>query len=127
MESHQFSQARRKLFWNYFSRVSNKPKPYPNQTSKDSWDLTPYHRLYVQNAGGDLCPGANCLAKVNLTLRRGRNESRIWDHISDSSFVTRPAILDSSGRAFTTGFVLKFWNWTNDLVSKSVYLTSILK
>lgn len=116
IETHKFSQTHRQPFWNYFSRVSEKPKPYPNQTSVDSWDLTAHHRLYVRN--GDLCPGANCLAKVNLTLRRGRNESRIWDHISDSSYVTRPAILDSSGRAFTTGFVLKFWNWTSDFVSK---------
>jgi hypothetical protein len=88
---------------------------YPNQTTTDSWDLTPHHRLYVRNVAGDDCPGDNCRTSVNLTLRRpGGNESRIWDHVSTSSFVTRPAILNTSGQAYTTGFALKFWNWTSE-------------
>ncbi|XP_058797452.1 uncharacterized protein LOC131667776 [Phymastichus coffea] len=92
---------------------------YPNKTSVDSWDLTPYHRLYVCNLGGDACPEDECKAHVNLTLRRGVNESRIWDHVSPMSFVTKPAILDNSNQNYTTGFALKFWSWTNDTSDKN--------
>ncbi|KAJ8683226.1 hypothetical protein QAD02_019018 [Eretmocerus hayati] len=112
IESHNFSNSRHRL-----ASTSNPqkiiPSSYPIQSSPDIWDLTAHHRLYVKNTGGNNCPAVNCQSKVNLTLRYGANESRIWDHISDSSFVTKPAVLHAPGQAYTTGFAIKFWNWTN--------------
>lgn len=92
---------------------------YPNRTSSNSWDLTPYHRLRVWNRAGDACPADECEARANLTLRRGTNETPMWNRTSPMSFATRPAILDTSEQGYSTGFALKFWSWTNKIPATS--------
>ncbi|XP_072755684.1 uncharacterized protein [Anoplolepis gracilipes] len=81
---------------------------------KSSWKPTPYHQLTVENEG--VCPGQLCRASVNLTLQKLTNESiTIWDHVSSSAFASNPVFLMSSGKPYTFGFTIKFWQWMDSL------------
>ncbi|PBC30317.1 hypothetical protein APICC_09135 [Apis cerana cerana] len=79
---------------------------------ENKWNPTPYHYLSIENKG--LCPGEFCKATVNLTLQKHGNQPIIiWDHINPNSFVSKPAFLVMSGKPYTSGFAIKFWQWIN--------------
>ncbi|XP_012224919.1 uncharacterized protein [Linepithema humile] len=79
-----------------------------------SWKPTPYHRLTIENEG--ICPGQFCRASVNLTLQKITNEPiTIWDHVSSNAFASKPAFLITSGKPYTSGFAIKFWQWIDSL------------
>ncbi|XP_006624049.1 uncharacterized protein LOC102674851 isoform X2 [Apis dorsata] len=79
---------------------------------ENNWNPTPYHYLSIENKG--LCPGEFCKATVNLTLQKHGNQPIIiWDHVNPNSFVSKPAFLVMSGKPYTSGFVIKFWQWIN--------------
>ncbi|XP_012143261.1 uncharacterized protein LOC100881522 [Megachile rotundata] len=81
---------------------------------KYNWTLTPYHYLSIKNEG--TCPGEFCKARVNLTLQKlGNQPITIWDYISPNSFVSKPDFLVMSGKPYTSGFSIKFWQWINSM------------
>lgn len=81
---------------------------------KYNWTLTPYHYLSIKNEG--TCPGESCRASVNLTLQKlGNQPITIWDYISPNSFVSKPDFLVMSGKPYTSGFSIKFWQWINSV------------
>lgn len=80
------------------------------EEQNNSWKPTPYHRLTIENEG--TCPWESCKAYVNLTLQKQPNQTlTIWEHVSLNSFVSKPTFLVASDKPYTTGFVLKFWQW----------------
>lgn len=79
-----------------------------------SWRSIPFHYLSTENEG--TCPGEFCKASVNLTLQKFGNQSvTIWDHVSPNSFVSKPALLSMSGKPYTFGFAIKFWQWMDPM------------
>lgn len=75
-----------------------------------SWRPTPYHHLTIENDG--VCPGQFCRTNVNLTLQKLTSEPvTIWDHVSSNTFASKPAFLVTSGKPYTSGFAIKFWQW----------------
>lgn len=81
-------------------------------SEKNNWRPTQYHYLSIENKG--LCPGEFCKASVNLTLQKyGNQPIVIWDHVNPNSFVSKPAFLVMSGKPYTCGFAIKFWQWIN--------------
>ncbi|XP_023245391.1 uncharacterized protein LOC106641812 isoform X2 [Copidosoma floridanum] len=112
------SQNLKEIHRRYILDSTRSPKPiYPNQTSPTSWDLTAHYRLYVINNSSDDCPAVDCRTSVNLTLRNNINESSIWNHTSASSFVTKPAIINTTDLPYIAGFALKFWSWSPNTFS----------
>ncbi|CAL7943688.1 unnamed protein product [Xylocopa violacea] len=80
----------------------------------NNWKITPFHYLSIENE--DSCPGEMCKASVNLTLQKhGSPPIVIWDHVSPNSFVSKPAFLIMSGKPYTSGFAIKFWQWVNSI------------
>nr|KAF7431937.1 hypothetical protein H0235_004861 [Vespula pensylvanica] len=85
------------------------------------WKPTRYHRLMVENEG--ICPWESCKATLNLTLQKQPNQTlRIWEYISPNSFVSKPVFLITSEEPYSTGFVIKFWQWldTNPSVTDTI-------
>lgn len=85
-----------------------------------SWKPTPYHHLTIENEGE--CPGQYCRATVNLTLQKINEPIIIWDHVSSNMFASKPEFLMTSGKPYTFGFIIKFWQWI-DLLSDQVEKT----
>ncbi|XP_025159024.1 uncharacterized protein LOC105189776 isoform X2 [Harpegnathos saltator] len=87
------------------------------------WKPTPYHYLTIENKG--VCPGQLCRVNVNLTLQKLTNEPiTIWDHVSLNTFASKPAFLVTPDKPYTSGFAIKFWQWT-DLLSDYVEKASV--
>lgn len=77
-----------------------------------NWRPTRYHHLTIENEGA--CPGQLCRASVNLTLQKLTSEPiTIWDHVSLNAFASKPAFLVTPGKPYTSGFAIKFWQWTD--------------
>ncbi|KAI4480945.1 hypothetical protein M0804_010042 [Polistes exclamans] len=91
------------------------------QEENNYWKPTRYHRLMVKNEG--VCPWESCKATINLTLQNQPNQTfPIWEYVSPNSFVSKPAFLITSEEPYSTGFVIKFWEWldTNPSVTNTV-------
>ncbi|XP_014475301.1 PREDICTED: uncharacterized protein LOC106744783 [Dinoponera quadriceps] len=89
------------------------------------WKPTPYHHLTIENEG--VCPGQLCRANVNLTLQKLTSEPiTIWDHVSSNAFASKPAFLVTSDKPYTSGFVIKFWQWM-DPSSNHVEKASVME
>lgn len=85
------------------------------------WKPTRYHRLMVENEG--ICPWESCKATLNLTLQKQPNQTlRIWEYVSPNSFVSKPVFLITSEEPYSTGFVIKFWQWldTNPSITDAI-------
>ncbi|KAG7205648.1 hypothetical protein KM043_007604 [Ampulex compressa] len=82
------------------------------ETEKNNWKITPYHYLSVENEGS--CPGEFCRASVNLTLQNfSKQPLTMWDHISPNSYASKPAVLVTETKPYTTLFAIKFWQWVD--------------
>ncbi|XP_014220494.1 uncharacterized protein LOC106648262 isoform X1 [Trichogramma pretiosum] len=95
---------------------------YPSHRYADVWDLTEHHRLHVRNTivNGTACPYADtCRSKVQLTLKYGNKSLDIWNHTATDSFVSQPARMNITEVEHTTGFAVKFWNWTATEIKKN--------
>ena len=121
------SRVQRKLGLTSKSTLTN---AMLSKRKKEVWNLSPMHRLHVQNQG--ICPGEKCQVTVNITALE-LNESRvIWNYVSTGTFVSIPAILNKTDEPLKTeGCVLKFWHWPesesgkegsseNDIVKRNV-------
>ncbi|XP_035733754.1 uncharacterized protein LOC118446788 [Vespa mandarinia] len=85
------------------------------------WKPTRYHRLMVENEG--ICSWESCKATLNLTLQKQPNQTlKIWEYVSPNSFASKPVFLITSQEPYSTGFVIKFWQWldTNPSVTDTI-------
>lgn len=91
-----------------------------------NWRLTPYHHLTIENEG--VCPGQFCHTKVNLTLQRLTKEPiTIWDHVSSNTFASKPVFLVTSSKPYTSGFVIKFWQWMDELSEHRIEKITVME
>ncbi|XP_076282778.1 uncharacterized protein LOC143210117 [Lasioglossum baleicum] len=91
---------------------------------KHSWKPTSYHSLSIENEGS--CPGEFCKASINLTLQAaGSQPITIWDHVSQNSFVSKPAFLVTPGNPYTSGFAIKFWQWIDSITEHTKTASAI--
>lgn len=85
------------------------------------WWLTRYHRLMVANEG--ICSWESCKVTLNLIFQKEPNQTlKIWEYVSPNSFVSKPVFLITSEEPYSTGLVIKFWQWldTNPSVTDAI-------
>ncbi|EZA56330.1 hypothetical protein DMN91_010042 [Ooceraea biroi] len=105
-----------RVFKKLVGKFTTQPRLFEIMRQRDedySWKPTPYHHLTIENEGA--CPGQFCRASVNLTLQKLTSEpiTVIWDHVSANAFASKPAFLLTSEKPYTSGFAIKFWQWTD--------------
>ncbi|XP_047346677.1 uncharacterized protein LOC124947915 isoform X2 [Vespa velutina] len=85
------------------------------------WWPTRYHRLMVANEG--ICSWESCKVTLNLIFQKEPNQTlKIWEYVSPNSFVSKPVFLITSEKPYSTGLVIKFWQWldTNPSVTDAI-------
>lgn len=84
---------------------------------KESWDLSPMHKLHVKKQG--VCPGEQCQVSVNVTVLKLNETHVIWHYVRSGTFVSIPVILSQTDEPLKTeGCILKFWHWPAPDVGK---------
>ncbi|XP_046814958.1 uncharacterized protein LOC124422496 isoform X2 [Vespa crabro] len=90
------------------------------------WKPTRYHRLMVENEG--ICSWESCKATLNLTLQKQPNQTlKIWEYVSPNSFASKPVFLITSQEPYSTGFVIKFWQWLDSNPSVTDTIPKIIE